>query len=97
MAHSSVSPAEDALRLAMLAVGAVHMRYSGSSKDALGAWKITSQARTSVWSLVKRSSVWEGGVRTARQEEELDVVLAALLGCTIASVSTWSAKADRRV
>ncbi|KAI9631766.1 fungal-specific transcription factor domain-containing protein [Dioszegia hungarica] len=80
-----VSPAEDALRTSLLAIGAVHLRYSGATKDALGAWKVTYQARSQVWSFVKRTKVWEGGPRDMAEEEELDVVLAALLGCTIAS------------
>lgn len=83
-----VSPAEDALRTSLLAIGAVHLRYSGATKDALGAWKVTYQARSQVWSFVKRTKVWEGGPRDMAEEEELDVVLAALLGCTIASVSS---------
>lgn len=65
------------------------MRYGGATKDALGAWKITHQSRAQVWSMVNRSSIWEGGARSQQQEEELDTVLAALLGCTIASVSYY--------
>lgn len=64
------------------------MLYNVPTKYALGAWKITHEARTQVWELVGRSSVWEGTLRNEKQEQVLDVVLAALLGCVIASVGS---------
>jgi hypothetical protein len=71
----------------MLAVGAVHMRYGHNRKDAVSAWRITHQARTRVLGLVKQSNVWVNHGTRQEDEDELELVLAALLSCTIASVS----------
>ena len=83
----SVSPANDALRTAILAVGAVHLRYGHNRRDAVSAWRITHQARIRVLALVKQSNVWTNHGSRKEDEDELELVLAALLSCTIASVS----------
>lgn len=82
-----MSAGNDALRTAILAVGAVHMRYGHNRKDAVSAWQITHQARVRVLALVKQSNVWENHGTQKGDEDELELVLAALLSCTIASVS----------
>jgi hypothetical protein len=81
-----VSPANDALRTAILAVGAVHLRYGHNRNDAVSAWRITHQARIRVLALVKQSNVWTNHGSKVEDEDELELVLAALLSCMIASV-----------
>ena len=81
-----VSPANDALRTAILAVGAVHLRYGHNRNDAVSAWRITHQARVRVLALVKQSNVWTNHGSKVEDEDELELVLAALLSCMIASV-----------
>ena len=85
-----MSPANDALRTAILAVGAVHLRYGHNRNDAVSAWRITHQARIRVLALVKQSNVWTNHGSKVEDEDELELVLAALLSCTIASVSFLS-------
>jgi hypothetical protein len=63
------------------------MRYGHDRSDAVRAWRITHQARTRVLGLVKQSNVWMNHGTKKDDEDELELVLAALLSCMIASVS----------
>lgn len=63
------------------------MRYGHDRSDAVSAWRITHQARTRVLGLVKQSNVWINHGTKKEDEDELELVLAALLSCMIASVS----------
>jgi len=85
------------LRTAILAVGAVHLRYGHNRNDAVSAWRITHQARIRVLALVKQSNVWTNHGSKAEDEDELELVLAALLSCTIASVSPFPEVSNQRV
>ncbi|KAL7420565.1 hypothetical protein Q5752_004516 [Cryptotrichosporon argae] len=80
-----VSPAADALRAAILAVGAVHLRYLNDPMDQAGAWRITRVARPKVLDLVRRALEGPDGEPKSIGKEEVELVLAALLSCTIAS------------
>lgn len=86
LAHS-VSPAADALRTAMLAVGAVHLRYVSNPNDQEGAWRITQATRPRVLELVRCALEGPDGTPKTVDKTEVELVLAALLSCTIASVS----------
>ena len=79
--------AADALRSAMLAVGAVHLRYTSNPKDRQSAWRVVHTAKSKVLRLVRQAVEKTGRL----EEEEVELILAALLSCTIASVSTPSA------
>lgn len=82
-----MSPAADALRTAMLAVGAVHLRYVSNPNDQEGAWRITQATRPRVLELVRCALENPDGTPKAVDKTEVELVLAALLSCTIASVS----------
>ncbi|RSH82661.1 uncharacterized protein EHS24_007655 [Apiotrichum porosum] len=80
-----VSPAADALRTAMLAVGAVHLRYVNNPDDQEGAWRITRATRPRVLDLVRLALETPDGQPKSIDKTEVELVLAALLSCTIAS------------
>ncbi|BEI89634.1 uncharacterized protein CcaverHIS019_0209960 [Cutaneotrichosporon cavernicola] len=80
-----VSPAADALRTAMLAVGAVHLRYVSNPDDQEGAWRITRTTRPRVLELVRCALENPDGTPKSIDKTEVELVLAALLSCIIAS------------
>lgn len=84
----SVNPAADALRAAMLAVGAVHLRFTHDSSDQKGAWAIVRASKAKVLSLVRRSIDSQQATNTPMDKGDVEMILAALLSCTIASVRT---------
>jgi hypothetical protein len=68
-------------------VGAVHLRYRHNPKDQQGAWKIVRSAKAKVLSLVKQCIDFQDATGTTLDKGEVEMILAALLSCTIASVS----------
>jgi hypothetical protein len=78
-----VSPAADALRASLLTIGSVHLHYLADSKDQAGASQIMRLARPTVLGLVRKAL--EDGREVDKHCVEL--ILAALLGLIIASVS----------
>lgn len=84
----SVNPAADALRAAILAVGAVHLRFTHDSSDQKGAWAIVRASKAKVLSLVRRSIDSQQATNTPMDKGDVEMILAALLSCTIASVCT---------
>ncbi|TXT16085.1 hypothetical protein VHUM_00588 [Vanrija humicola] len=80
-----VSPAADALRMAILAVGAVHLRYVSNPEDQEGAWRITRATRPRILELVRCALEAPDGTPKSIDKTEMELVLAALLSCTIAS------------
>ncbi|WVR08164.1 hypothetical protein IAU60_005210 [Kwoniella sp. DSM 27419] len=79
------NPAADALRAAMLAVGGVHLTYSNDPTDQARAWRITKSATMKVLRLITQVVEDKDGKRKALEQENTELVLAALLSCTIAS------------
>ena len=82
-----VNPAADALRAAMLAVGGVHLRFTHDSNDQRGAWAIVRASKAKVLSLVRRSIDAQQANNAPMDKGDVEMILAALLSCTIASVS----------
>lgn len=80
------SPAADALRAAMLAVGAVHMRYRHDSTDQAGAWNVVRVAKAKVLGLVRQRIDAQEAASSALDKGDVELMIAALLSCTIASV-----------
>lgn len=74
----------------MLAVGAVHLRYVSNPNDQEGAWRITQATRPRVLELVRCALEGPDGTPKTVDKTEVELVLAALLSCTIASVSGGS-------
>jgi hypothetical protein len=70
----------------MLAVGAVHLRYVSNPDDQEGAWRITRATRPRVLELVRCALEGPDGQPKSIDKTEVELVLAALLSCTIASV-----------
>jgi hypothetical protein len=70
----------------MLAVGSVHLRYVNDPSDQAGAWTITKAAKPEVLRLVQSVLVEPDGSRRKLTQSEIDLVLSALLSCTLASV-----------
>ncbi|KAK1925264.1 fungal-specific transcription factor domain-containing protein [Papiliotrema laurentii] len=79
------SPAADALRAAMLAVGAVHMRYRHDSTDQAGAWNVVRVAKAKVLGLVRQRIDAQEAASSALDKGDVELMIAALLSCTIAS------------
>lgn len=75
----------------MLAVGAVHLRYVSNPDDQEGAWRITRATRPRVLELVRCALENPDGTPKSIDKTEVELVLAALLSCIIASVSRLSA------
>lgn len=71
----------------MLAVGAVHLRYANNPDDQEGAWRITRATRPRVLELIRCALEGPDGQPKSIDKTEVELVLAALLSCTIASVS----------
>ncbi|EAL20880.1 hypothetical protein CNBE2410 [Cryptococcus deneoformans B-3501A] len=78
-------PAADALRAAILAVGGVHLQYSNSPDDRSAAYRITKSAKVQVLKLVKETLQSPDGRPRQLTKEDIELVLASLLSCTIAS------------
>jgi len=89
-AYHSTSPAADALRAAILAVGAVHMRFRADPNDQAGAWNVVRVAKAKVLGLVRQRIEAQEATNTALEKGDVELILAALLSCTIASVSPLS-------
>ena len=81
------NPAADALRAAMLAVGGVHLRSKHNSADQKGAWAIVRAGKAQVLSLVRKSIDAQQATNMPMDKGDVEMILAALLSCTIASVS----------
>ncbi|KAK4686084.1 hypothetical protein P7C73_g4049, partial [Tremellales sp. Uapishka_1] len=81
----NTSHAADALRIAILAVGAVHLRYVNDPTDQESAWKITRSAKSKVLKLVQQTLENRDGTPKDVDSGEIELVLAALLSCTIAN------------
>ncbi|WVQ96139.1 hypothetical protein IAU59_003241 [Kwoniella sp. CBS 9459] len=79
------NPAADALRTAMLAVGGVHLGYTCSPTDQAAAWRITKSATSKVLKLIQETLTEKNGKPKVLEKESIELVLAALLSCTIAS------------
>ncbi|WWC65967.1 uncharacterized protein I303_108589 [Kwoniella dejecticola CBS 10117] len=79
------NPAADALRSAILAVGGVHLTYSTDPTDQAAAWRITKSAKTKVLKLIKQTLEDENGRPRVLEQGNIELILAALLSCTIAS------------
>ncbi|WRT69560.1 uncharacterized protein IL334_006548 [Kwoniella shivajii] len=79
------NPAADALRAAILAVGGVHLTYSSDPADQAAAWRITKSAKNRVLNLVQQTLQDSDGKPKVLDKENTELVLAALLSCTIAS------------
>jgi hypothetical protein len=82
-----VSYANDALRTAMLAVGGVHLQYCHNPKNQSAALRITRLAKQRVLHLVNLTLRDTDGRDRVVDQSETELVMAALLSCTIASVS----------
>ncbi|XAO25588.1 hypothetical protein I312_104416 [Cryptococcus bacillisporus CA1280] len=78
-------PAADALRTAILAVGGVHLQYSNSPNDRGAAYRITKSAKVQVLKLVKEALQFPDGRPRQLAKEDIELILASLLSCTIAS------------
>ncbi|WWD20181.1 hypothetical protein CI109_104657 [Kwoniella shandongensis] len=79
------NPAADALRTAMLAVGSVHLQYANNPEDQGAAWRVTKGAKVTVLRLIKETLEDKNGKARVLSQEDIELVLAALLSCTIAS------------
>ncbi|WWD04269.1 hypothetical protein V865_002337 [Kwoniella europaea PYCC6329] len=79
------NPAADALRSAILAVGGVHLTYSTNPNDQAAAWRITKSAKVKVLNLIRQTLEDKDGKPKVLEKENIELVLAALLSCTIAS------------
>jgi hypothetical protein len=71
----------------MLAVGAVHLRFCDNPNDQGGACRISQTAKRKVLDLVRQTLELRDGSPRPVDSGEIELVLAALLSCTIASVS----------
>lgn len=71
----------------MLAVGAVHLCYMSNPRNQAGAMRISSSARHRVLALVDQATKDGGGRLSGR---DIDLILAALLSCIMASVRVSS-------
>ncbi|GFZ52282.1 hypothetical protein JCM24511_10055 [Saitozyma sp. JCM 24511] len=80
-----VSYANDALRTAMLAVGGVHLQYCHNPKNQSAALRITRLAKQRVLHLVNLTLRDTDGRDRVVDQSETELVMAALLSCTIAS------------
>lgn len=82
-ADTRVSPTSDALRLGLLAVGAVRLRYADDPTNYRSAQRIAGDARRRVMKLLDP---------VLREPEkymsEIEGTLAAMLSCIVACVST---------
>jgi hypothetical protein len=70
----------------MLAVGAVHLRFTHDSTDQKGAWAIVRASKAKVLALVRRSIDAQQANNAPMDKGDVEMILAALLSCTIASV-----------
>jgi hypothetical protein len=85
MADSSVSPACDALRTAILCVGSVHLRHERYPNDQKAASKVVRASTAKVLELVRQ--VIDAQTPTnPLDNQNIEFIMAALLSCTIASV-----------
>nr|XP_019043387.1 hypothetical protein I302_07964 [Kwoniella bestiolae CBS 10118]OCF22317.1 hypothetical protein I302_07964 [Kwoniella bestiolae CBS 10118] len=81
------NPAADALRSAILAVGGVHLTYTTNPNDQAAAWRITKSAKVKVLNLIRQTLEDKDGKPKVLEKENIELVLAALLSCTIASAT----------
>ncbi|WVO13880.1 hypothetical protein L204_101503 [Cryptococcus depauperatus] len=79
------NPAADALRSAMLAVGGVHLQYSNNPDDRGATHKITKIAKSKILAQVKDALQDKDGKPKYLKKEDVELILASLLSCTIAS------------
>ncbi|TYJ57772.1 hypothetical protein B9479_001382 [Cryptococcus floricola] len=80
-----INPAADALRIAMLAVGSVHLHYTTHPNSQAIANKICKSAKDKVLSMVKQTLQDQDGRPKQLSHDDMELVLGALLSCTIAS------------
>jgi hypothetical protein len=71
----------------MLAVGGVHLQYCHNPKNQSAALRITRLAKQRVLHLVNLTLRDTDGRDRVVDQSETELVMAALLSCTIASVS----------
>jgi hypothetical protein len=76
----------------MLAVGGVHLQYCHNPKDQAAALRITQMAKKKVLQLVGLTIRDAEGRDRAVAQSETELVMAALLSCTIASVRVCSSQ-----
>jgi len=79
---SSVSRTTDAIRLAVLAVGAVRLRFREDPNNPRSARRVATQAKERVLHLLH-----EVIQDPERHVDEVEGALAAMLSCTVACVS----------
>lgn len=84
LTFNSSSNAAEAIRHAILAVGAVHLRFTCDASDKANAWRLVADAKRKVFGFVRRALDEQASTLS---DLEIDMVLGALLSCTIASVS----------
>lgn len=89
------SIASDALRTAILAIGTVHMRFCDDPGDQQGAWNIVRSANATVLSLVRRSIDEQEATGSLLEKSDVEMILASLLCCAVASVGGESDSGSR--
>jgi hypothetical protein len=62
------------------------MRYRHDPTDLSGAWNIVRSAKAKVLSLVRQRIDAQDSQSTPLEKADVEMILAALLSCTIASV-----------
>lgn len=70
----------------MLTVGSVHLHYLSNPMDQIKALKMVRSSRRTVMTLLQNTML-STDIMRATPVENCDIALAALLSCTIASVS----------
>ena len=79
--------AADALRSAMLAIGGVHLRFCHDPPDHQGALRLFRTAKKRVLRLLRKATEGADGCQPKYLSEgEVELVLATLLSCILASV-----------
>jgi len=63
------------------------MRFRADPNDQAGAWNIVRVAKAKVLGLVRQRIEAQEATNTALEKGDVELILAALLSCTIASVS----------
>jgi len=66
------------------------MRFRADPNDQAGAWNVVRVAKAKVLGLVRQRIEAQEATNTALEKGDVELILAALLSCTIASVSPLS-------
>jgi hypothetical protein len=64
------------------------MRFRADPNDQAGAWNVVRVAKAKVLGLVRQRIEAQEATNTALEKGDVELILAALLSCTIASVRT---------